>query len=395
MDDVDKVIRSIRVVIQQNQVAHYRTKLFELLSQHPDIQFVIAADTKSDIPYLKTYDGSGQHGIRYIQCDTKLIRIPGLPTLSWQPRSLGILWRERPEVVIVTGSPYSLTAWLAGIMGRIRGIPVVMWGHGLLADESGPKWWVRRTLYRLASGQLLYGDHAKKLLVAKGLDESTLYVVYNSLNYDLQQEVAAGISAGDRTRWRNSLGVGPGEGVVIFTGRLQPVKRLDLLILAVARLANLGKRVHVALIGEGSEKAVLAQLAGANKISELVHFLGEQYDEAYLGLALSSSDLSVVPSGAGLSVMHALAYGTPVLIHNRMELHFPEWEAVRNGVTGFYYKYGSVEDLAEKIDRAIFPEPAKTRMAEHCQDIIRTTYNPHRQVEIITAMVKGILANKD
>lgn len=395
MDDVDKVIRSIRVVIQQNQVAHYRTKLFELLSQHPDIQFVIAADTKSDIPYLKTYDGSGQHGIHYIQCDTKLIRIPGLPTLSWQPRSLGILWRERPEIVIVTGSPYSLTAWLAGIMGRIRGIPVIMWGHGLLADESGPKWWVRGMLYRLASGQLLYGDHAKKLLVAKGFDESTLHVVYNSLNYDLQQEVAAGISAGDRTTWRNSLGAGPGEGVVIFTGRLQPVKRLDLLILAVARLANLGKRVHVALIGEGSEKAVLAQLAGANKISELVHFLGEQYDEAYLGLALSSSDLSVVPSGAGLSVMHALAYGTPVLIHNRMELHFPEWEAVRDGVTGFYYKYGSVEDLAEKIDRAIFPEPAKTRMAEHCRDIIRTTYNPHRQVEIITAMVKWILANKD
>lgn len=394
MDDEYKAAPPIRVVIQQNQIAHYRTRLFELLSQHPDIQFIIAADTKSDTPYLRTFDGSGQRSIRHIQCDTKFVSLPGMPTLFWQPRSLGILWRERPGLVIVTGSPYSVTAWLAGIMGRIRGIPVVMWGHGLLANESGPKWWIRRTLYRLARGQLLYGNYAKKLLVAKGFEASTLYVVYNSLDYDLQKEVASGISADDRDGWRREMGIGSEEGLVIFTGRLQPVKRLDLLIVAVARLARQGKKVHIALIGEGSERTRLAQLADEHQINKLVHFLGEQYDEAYLGLALSSSDLSVVPSGAGLSIMHALAYGTPVLIHDRVEFHFPEWEAVKDGVTGFYYKYGSVEDLAEKIDRAIFPKPAKARMAEQCRNVIQSTYNPHRQVEIISAMVREVLANQ-
>ncbi len=384
----------IRVIIQQNQIAHYRTRLFELLSQHPEIQFTVAADTKSDTPYLKTYDGSVERKIRHVQCDTKLIRIPGLPTLSWQPQSLAILWRERPDVVIVMGSPYSLTAWAAGIMGRIQEIPVIMWGHGLLKEESGPKWWIRRTLYRLAAGQFLYGNYARKVLTAKGFDAETLHVVYNSLDYDLQEEVIAQISSDDCEAWRRTLGIGSHEGVVVFTGRLQPVKRLDLLIQAVATLADRAKRVHVALIGEGSEKDRLARLANNYGITQLVHFLGERYDEDYLGLALSSSDLSVVPSGAGLSVMHAMIYGTPVLIHDRAEFHFPEWEAVKEGVTGFYYKYEDVEDLADKIDRAIFPTPAKVGMAEQCRSMIRNYYNPHRQVEIISTAVKEVLASR-
>ena len=393
MNDDRKDTSSIRVIIQQNQIAHYRTRLFELLSQNQEIRFIIVADTKSDTPFLKTFDGTEGRTIRYVQCDTKFIRIPGIPSISWQPRGVRFIWHERPDLVIVMGSPYSLTAWLAGITGRIFGIPVIMWGHGLLKEESGPKWWIRRSLYRLARGHLLYGDYAKRLLAARGFSASTLYVVYNSLDLDAQDQVFAKITNDHRMAWRRQLGATPEDGVVIFTGRLQPAKRLDLLVLAVAHLAKKGKKVHVAVIGDGSEKESLMKLAAVHSIEKLMHFLGERYDEAYLGLALSSSDLSVVPSGAGLSIMHALTYGTPVLIHDRVECHFPEWEAVKDGITGFYYRYGDVEDLAEKISSAIFPVPARAHMADQCRNVIRTTYNPHRQVEIISAMVKEVLAN--
>lgn len=385
----------VRVFIQQNLIAHYRTRIFELLTRCSDIEFTILADSKSDTPFLKTFDGSEGRSIRHIQCDTKFIRIPGFPALTLQPKALDILRRERPDAAIVMGSPYSLTAWVAGIMGRLLGIPVIMWGHGLLNQESGPKWWIRRTLYRLASAQLLYGNHARKLLVANGFDASTLHVVYNSLDYDVQMEIANRIRASERSAWKQGLGVEPGTGVVIFTGRLQPVKRLDLLILAAARLAKRGRIVHVALIGDGSEKSKLKKLAMDCGIGNLVHFLGERYDEDYLALALSSCDLSVVPSGAGLSVMHAMTYGTPVLIHDRLNFHFPEWEAVKEGTTGFYYRYEDIDDMADKIEQAIFPEPAKIGMSEKCQRIIRDYYNPHRQVEIISAAVRSVIRDKE
>jgi glycosyltransferase involved in cell wall biosynthesis len=381
-----------RVIIQQNTMPHYRARIFELLSQCDRVNFIIVADTgNAETPFLQTLQNFEDRNIRHVPVKTKVIKLPGIPVLTWQPDTLRIIWKERPAAIIAMGSPYSVTAWLLGLMGRALGIPVIMWGHGLLNFESGPKWWIRLLFYRLAAAQLLYGDHARKLLMAKGFDPDTLYVVYNSLDYDRQQAIMCEIKDADRQLWREELGVKVGEGLVTFTGRLQRVKRLDLLILAVAELAARGRRVHVALIGEGSERKNLEQLSRERGVTDLVHFLGANYNERFLGLALSTADLSVVPSGAGLSVMHAMTYGTPVLIHDRIAQHFPEWEAVEEGVTGFYYKYDDTHDLAVKIEQAIFPVPAKSRMAENCRRVISERYNPHRQVQVFVKAVEDVL----
>jgi glycosyltransferase involved in cell wall biosynthesis len=148
--------------------------------------------------------------------------------------------------------------------------------------------------------------------------------------------------------------------------------------------------VHVALVGEGEERDNLARLAAQLNIADLVHFLGESYDERYLGQVMGASDLAVIPSGAGLSVMHALVFGTPVLLHDRVEHHFPEWEAVIEGKTGFFYRYGDVNDLAAKIEQAIFPVPAKNAMADACKTVINEKYNPHRQVETFVQAVREV-----
>lgn len=92
--------------------------------------------------------------------------------------------------------------------------------------------------------------------------------------------------------------------------------------------------------------------------------------------------------------MHAMTFGTPVLLHDRVECHFPEWEAVQEGVTGFFYRFGSVSDMAQKISDALFPQPRKRDMAACCKAVIEEKYNPHRQVEIIVAAVRGVMDAK-
>lgn len=380
------------VLIQYNCIAHYRARIFELLSLRPDVEFVVVADPNPDTPFLATIKGGDERQIRHVCATTKIIRIPKLPELYWQPLAVKMMRRERPDVLIALGSPYSVTAWVLSIYGRALKIPVLLWGHGLLGEETGPKWWLRKMLYRLASGQLLYGDYAKTLLVKKGFDPETLHVVYNSLDYDLQSKIAAEIREEESLAWRHSLGVADGEGLVVFTGRLQPVKRLDMLVEAIAKLARRGKRVHAALVGEGSQKSNLVALSEQLGVADLIHFLGASYDERYLGLVLSASDLSVIPSGAGLSIMHAMIFGTPVVLHDRVEYHFPEWEAVEEGKTGFYYKYGDIDDLAKKIERAIFPSPKRAFMKEACKRVIDERYNPHRQVGVFIDAVKKSLA---
>ena len=95
--------------------------------------------------------------------------------------------------------------------------------------------------------------------------------------------------------------------------------------------------------------------------------------------------------------MHALVFGTPVLLHDRVEHHFPEWEAVTEGKTGFFYRYGDVHDLAAKMEKAIFPVSAKNNMADACKAVINEKYNPHRQVETFVRAVResaGLPAGK-
>lgn len=380
-------VSRLRVIIQYNCIPHYRRSIFERLSLNSDVNFTLVTDSKPDTPFLEVVDLASS-AIRYRIAETYRIKIPLLTELFWQPRALSIIWQSKPDVVIALANPFSLTAWGIGLLCALRGIPLLLWGHGLLGDERGPKWWLRRLFYRLGAGQLLYGQYAKQLLVAKGFDPDELYVIYNSLDYEAQRRMAEGISHDEASAARSRLGVHFGEGLVVFTGRLQAVKRLDLLIRAIGILARRGKRIHVALMGEGAEQRNLAGLASNEGVADLIHFLGATYDERQIGLIYRASDLSVIPSGAGLSIMHAMVFGTPVLLHNHIPNHFPEWEAVEEGVTGFFYQHGDIEDLARKIESAIYPIAAKTWMAAACEKVIRERYNPSHQEAVFVRAVQ-------
>jgi acetyltransferase-like isoleucine patch superfamily enzyme len=383
--------KPIRAHIQYNCVAHYRRALFERLSANQDVEFTVLADSKPDSPFLEVVDLPSSR-IRHRPVTTHTIRLPWFRDLYWQPRTFRVVLEERPDLVIALGNPHSLTAWGLLVLGRLRKMPVLLWGHGLLRDETGPRWWLRRLFLRLADGQLLYGDHARELLVKKGFDPATLHVVYNSLDYDRQCDLAGRISEEEATQFRRALGVKDGEGLVVFTGRLQAVKGLDLLLRATAMLVEGGKPVHVALLGDGSEREPLAALAADLSIKEYVHLLGPSYDEGFLGLLYHASDLSVIPSGAGLSVIHAMVFGTPVLLHDDVCGHFPEWEAVEEGVTGWFYKRNDLEDLVVKIAQSLSPAPAKPAMTSACRRIIRERYNPHRQEAVFVRAVRETVA---
>ncbi|MBX3329771.1 MAG: glycosyltransferase [Nitrospira sp.] len=361
------------VVLQQVCIPHYRRRLYETLGADPRFRFLVLADPAADVPYLSLSEAPSR-------CEFKAatqyrIRLPFGRSLSWQPAAVKAVLRYRPDVVIAQGSPYELTAWILTVVGRIYGVPVLLWTHGLQGEESRVKWMVRAWLFRLSRGLLLYGDHAKRLLISKGIAADRLHVIYNSLDDAEQSAVSERILSEDCNRFRRSLGIETDERLICFTGRLQPVKRLPWLLRALNIVVQRGKNVHLALVGDGSERPILESLTEELGLTRLVHFLGPSYDESRLGLVLSASDLAVVPSGAGLSVMHALGYGTPVLLHDKVEEHFPEWEAVKEGETGWFYRNDDLSDCAEKIIGALFPIPQKPAMAAACRSMVNSRYN--------------------
>lgn len=112
-----------------------------------------------------------------------------------------------------------------------------------------------------------------------------------------------------RDRTRREWGV-PAETVVVGTvGRLEPGKRVDVLIRALARVP----RSVLVIVGDGSARPALIQLAHAAGVADRVVFTGETADVRSL---LCGMDLVASASREetfGLAILEALACGLPAI----------------------------------------------------------------------------------
>jgi glycosyltransferase involved in cell wall biosynthesis len=162
---------------------------------------------------------------------------------------------------------------------------------------------------------------------------------------------------------------------------------LDLILRAAARLADQQQPVNVLFIGGGPEQANLDHLASELGLADRVHFYGPCHREAELAPLISLADLCVSPGHIGLTAMHALVYGTPVLTHDDPQRHAPEAEAIIPGLNGDFFARDDLNDLTAKIAAWLArPETAATTAAA-CQEVIAKYYNPHFQVKVINAAV--------
>lgn len=104
------------------------------------------------------------------------------------------------------------------------------------------------------------------------------------------------------------------------------------------------------------------------------------------------SDICVSLGEIGLTCVHALAYGTPIITHDNPDLQGPEWEAITLGVTGALFKYNDPKDLARVLKEWLDRKVSRGESAEACRDIIKRYYNPEYKVKVINAAVQGVSA---
>ncbi|MFA7484107.1 MAG: glycosyltransferase family 4 protein [Vulcanimicrobiota bacterium] len=104
-----------------------------------------------------------------------------------------------------------------------------------------------------------------------------------------------------------------GEGGMIYVGRLQPHKRVDLLLRAQSVLHQKGVKIVLTIVGKGPERSCLEALANELGLMGKVTFLHSLADEV-LTETLARSSVLVLPSereGLGMVVIEAMALGVP------------------------------------------------------------------------------------
>ena len=122
--------------------------------------------------------------------------------LIWQSEVLRLTAFSKFDYIMLLGEMYIISSWIACLIAKIRGKKIYMWSHGLYGNESFIKKHIRLNFLKLADVIFLYENRAKKLLVKNGFDESTLDVVYNSLDFDTHQKHYLKLKEADKIQFK-------------------------------------------------------------------------------------------------------------------------------------------------------------------------------------------------
>lgn len=258
---------------------------------------------------------------------------------------------EFADAVVATGSSYDLVHshyWLSGWAGllvkRSLGVPLANSFHtlGRVKDQNRRADEPPESLLRIAAEHdVLAGSdcviastpaEAEALLHQYGADPARLCVSPPGLNHEV-------FSPGDRARSRAALGISNDADLVVFAGRIQPLKGVDVAVDAFTILQRRLPDARLMIVGGPSgplgEEAVRearglvdqASLGGAvDFIDPVAHSEMVTYYRA--------ADVLLVPSRSesfGLVAVEAQACGLPVVAANVGGLSY----AVADTVSGF------------------------------------------------------------
>jgi len=253
----------------------------------------------------------------------------------------------------VIHSHYWQSAWAARAIARHLRVPHVVMFHTLgevknraRITEQEPVRRIRheRAIVRRADAMITASDHERLLLSRYyGAQETRMHTIPCGVDLELFQPR-------DRATARRQLGLGPDGPVLLWVGRLEKLKGVDILIQA---LAELDERDFTLLIVGGDEraaslKAELRAQARDAGVEANVRFIGAVPHEE-LPSYYSAADVCVVPSyyeSFGLVAVEAMACGTPVVASRVGGLV----STVTDGVTGYLIPWRCPEPFAEKLE---------------------------------------------
>ena len=168
----------------------------------------------------------------------------------------------------------------------------------------------------------------------------------------------------DQASVRDRLGLN-GEKIILYVGRIEPLKGLDLLVETAAQI-DIGESVRMIVVGADANGGVeldrVKQLAKERDLEDQIDFVG-QVDHTELPLYYNAADVCVVPSyyeSFGLVALESMACGTPVVATRVGGLP----TIIDHGRTGYLKSWRCPEAFANSLEMIMSSDGLQQSMGE-------------------------------
>ncbi|NMC13409.1 MAG: glycosyltransferase family 4 protein [Chloroflexi bacterium] len=174
---------------------------------------------------------------------------------------------------------------------------------------------------------------------------------------------------------------------ILFVGRLQERKRVDMLIEACAKLpGELLPILHI--VGDGPARTALEELA-KEKFPE-TKFYGAMHGKELAAL-FQKADLFVLPGTGGLAVQEAMSYALPIIVG---EADGTQNDLVR-AENGWILDQGNAQELAEKMAEALGNISALRKKGSASFTIVHDEVNVEAMLQAFTKAIDTVLKGSE
>ncbi len=330
-------------------------------------QLALALDnTGVDVDIFTRDHTEAESKITEIAPGVRVIHLPGgpaetaldglFPHLPEFSQALLEFQRETEVTYQAVHSHYWLSGWVGQQMATEWRVPHILTFHTLSlikmqsrAGESEPatRQQVEQELMASADHIVAFSPHERDAMVRLyQADATRIGLIPCGVDLSLFRPL-------DQQEVREKLGLN-GEKVLLYVGRIEPLKGLELLLHTAAQLQTF-EQIRVLVVGGGAgrdqEIDRLRELAKSLNVDKVFDFIG-RVDQQDLPLYYNAADVCVVPSfyeSFGLAALESMACGTPVVATRAGGLS----TIIQHGRTGYLKAWRCPEAFASSLEMII------------------------------------------
>jgi len=303
--------------------------------------------------------------------------------------------------------------WMSGLVAEALsdawgGTPIVHMFHtlGEMKNRIARSDEERESPERIAAEQRIL-DRADRIVVATLAELTQLRFLYK-VNERKLVIIPPGVDTGHfypipPDEAKQYLGLNPEDRMVLYVGRIEPLKGVSTLIEAMSCLKFKDKSgpVHLAIIGGepdvtpeemSTEMAHLQKLSDDLAMDQTVVFLGKRGQNT-LPYYYSAAEVLVMPShyeSFGMVALEAMACGTPVIASDVGGLGF----LVQDGETGYTVPDGEPDKLCEKLTLLLGDQTLREKMGQRAVEVAQS-YDWEKVAKQIVDVYEGLIGVKE